>query len=216
MKKLVIYDLDGTLVDTREDIVRAAQHMVRTMNAPELSFDEVCGYVGWGLHDLVGKCLKSSDRKKIEEGAGIFREHYQAHMLDFSRLYPGAREVLDYFRGRAQAVITNKPNPFSEQILKALGVADYFLEIVPGNSPYPKKPDPKALFSVMEKAGSDARGTLFVGDSLIDIETGRNACVETVVMSHGFMAEQELRSGQPDFLIHSFLELMELAGQKGW
>jgi phosphoglycolate phosphatase len=208
--------LDGTLVDTRKDIVLSAQYMTEQMGGPRLTFEEVCGYVGWGLHDLVGKCLQSTDRREMEKGAEIFRTHYREHMLDHSILYPGARDMLEYFSDRFQAVMTNKPNPFSEQILNALGVAGYFFEIIPGNAAHPKKPDPQALFFMMRKSGCGAGESLFVGDSMIDIEAGRNAGIATVVMSHGFMGEAELKSCGPDFLVRNFDELMGLAKKEGW
>jgi phosphoglycolate phosphatase len=216
MKKLIIYDLDGTLVDTREDIVRAANYMCRQIGSAPLRFEQVCSYVGWGMSDLVGKCLATSDRKTIEKGAKIFREYYRGHMLDTSVLYPDALAVLDYFKSRKQAVITNKPNPFSQKMLETLGVADYFVEIVAGNSNYPQKPDPEAVLAIMARESIGREETLFVGDSLIDIETGRNAGVLTVVLTHGFMKEEELTIARPDVIVHHFKGLLEHAQKEGW
>jgi phosphoglycolate phosphatase len=216
MKKLIIYDLDGTLVDTRHDIVDAANHMVEAMGGETLSFEAVCGYVGWGLHDLVGKCLRTTDPEKIRRGGEIFRRYYSEHMLDSSALYPGALEVLEYFKTRKQAVITNKPNPFSQSMLEKLGVARYFTDIVAGNSNYPQKPNPEALLAIMKREGILAQETLFIGDSLIDIETGKNALIQTVVLTHGFVGENELKSARPDFLTENFESLLACARKEGW
>jgi len=176
MKSLIIYDLDGTLVDTREDIARAANHMLEQMGRRRMATEEVCRQVGRGLFALIQGCLETEDPEALSKGAKIYRDYYARHMLDSSRLYPGALEILDYFKDRKQAVITNKPNPFSYELLKAL----------------------------------------FVGDSRVDIETGRNAGVETVVLTHGFGTLDELQSASTAGIFNSFHELLQAARKKGW
>ena len=215
-KRLIIYDLDGTLADTREDIALAVNHMLREMKCPALAQDRIAGYVGHGLHHLVKSCLKTEDPKQIEKGSKIYRRYYGEHMLDHTRLYPGAREVLDYFKERIQAVITNKPSPFSKDMLHALGVADYFSEIVGGDDGLPKKPNPAAMLAIMKRDEIPPAETLFIGDSRIDIETGRNAGVATVVVTHGFAGEDELKSAKPDGLFKDFRELLAAAKKEGW
>ena len=123
MKRLILYDLDGTLVDTLEDIVQSANHMLREMEAPLLSREQVRRLVGRGMQQLIGDCLKTEDPERIARGLAIYRAHYGQHLLDRSRLYPGARELLDHFQPRRQAVVTNKPDPFSTTILQALQIA---------------------------------------------------------------------------------------------
>ena len=123
----------------------------------------------------------------------IYRAYYAVHLVDQSRLYPGAVAVLTHFSARRQAVITNKPEPFSRDILRALGIEAFFCQIVGGDSDYPKKPDPASIRAVMETWGALPAETLFIGDSPIDIETGRNAGVLTVGVTHGFSDEDELR-----------------------
>ncbi len=213
MKKLIIYDLDGTLVDTREDIARSANHMLSEMGLPSIPKEEVALYVGRGLFQLVQSCLKTNDQKQIEKGAKIYRAFYAEHMLDHSALYPGAEEILKYFKGRKQSVLTNKPNPFSENLLKALGVGGYFEMIVAGDSEYPKKPSPAAVHAMMGRWSVGPEETLFIGDSLVDIETARNAGVPIAVVSHGFSSPEELQSASPEILADGFPELLkELKG----
>ena len=216
MKRLIIYDLDGTLVDTKEDISRAANHMLSQLHLPPLASQEICRYVGRGLHNLIKGCLQTDDPRRIEQGTKSYRAYYAAHLLDHSRLYPGAQEALEYFKSRAQVVITNKPNPYSREILMGLGVAGYFIEIVAGDSAYPKKPDPAAVRSVMERAQAAPEETLMVGDSPIDIETGRNAGVLTVGIAQGFADDHELQAASPDVLIRNFTELLTLVRQRRW
>ena len=216
MVKLIVYDLDGTLVDTRRDISEAANHMRARMNLPSLPEKEICGYVGLGLQRLVEGCLNTMNPAKVEEGTRIYRAFYTEHLLDNTALYPGVREVLEHFRPRRQAVITNKPDPYSRRILEALGVAGFFTEIVAGNSGWPKKPDPASLLDLMRREGAEPGGTVFVGDSPIDVETGAKAGVVTVGVAQGFCDRGELEISGPDHLLEGFPELLELAKERAW
>lgn len=215
-KRLIVYDLDGTLVDTRKDIAQAANHMRARMDLPPLPEKEICDYVGLGLSKLVEGCLGTADPAAVEEGTRIYRSYYTEHLLDNTVLYPGAIELLEHFRDRAQAVITNKPDPYSRRILEALGVARYFLEIVPGNGRWPKKPDPASLLDLMSREQVSSEEVLFVGDSSIDVETGARAGVQTVALAQGFAGLEELLEAAPDHLLKGFAELLSLAKEKRW
>ncbi len=216
MKKLVFYDLDGTLVDTRLDIVRSAQHMLSEMQAPQLGAEEIQRFVGRGLYHLVSNCLKTSDMKQIEKAGKIYRKFYGEHMMDNSVLYPDAKVVLEYFKGRRQAMITNKPNPFAQDMLVQLGVAPYFTDIIAGDTEYPKKPNPAAILAIMKRENIAAGDALFIGDSLVDIEAARNAGIEIAVVMHGFNTEDELQSARPDLMAKDFPELRKKIQEKGW
>ena len=216
MKRLILYDLDGTLVDTLEDIAQAANHMLRALGAPTLPASDVRRYIGHGLHELVTGCLKTADPASIERGSKIYRAYYTAHLVDHSRLYPGTQAVLEHFKTRQQAVITNKPNPYANDILRALGVADYFVEVVGGDSTYPKKPHPGSLHAIMARAKAGPQETMFIGDSPVDIETGRRAGVLTVSVTHGFSDVHEIRAAAPDAMVENFHELLALATREGW
>ena len=216
MKRLVLYDLDGTLVDTLADIAEATNHMLQTLQAPPMPADAIRQFVGRGVQELVAACLKTEEPQRIEEGVAIYRAYYAQHLLDQSRLYPGATALLDHFASRTQAVVTNKPNPFSQQILDALGVAHYFVEIVAGNSAYPRKPDPASVHALMAAAKATPHDTVLIGDSPIDIETGRNAGITTVAVLHGLTDEPELVRAKPDWLVRDFAELLAVAGRQRW
>ena len=215
-KRLIFYDLDGTLVDTREDISQAANHMRAQLGMGPLSREEICSYVGFGLRQLVQNCLQTEDAQRTEQGLSIYRSFYREHLLDHTALYPGVREVLDYFRGRLQAVVTNKPNPASRQILQALGVADYFMEILGGDDGYPKKPDPAGLRAILDRSKVEPHQALLVGDSPIDIQTGTRAGVATVVVAQGFSPREELVAAKPEEFVEDFPQLLKLARQRAW
>ncbi len=216
MKKLILYDLDGTLADTRRDIINGVRHALQVLEGPDLTDDEIKDCVGTGLHALIKQVFRTEDEQLADRGSKLYREHYKAHMLDHTKLYPGAREFLEHFKDRKQAVITNKPNPFSSQILEALGVAHFFIAILAGDNGLPFKPDPAAIHHLMEETNATAEEAIFVGDSPIDIQAARNAGVEVVTLSHGFANETTLREAKPDHIVHSFSELLRLAQEKEW
>ena len=213
---MIIYDLDGTLVDTREDIAQAANHMRAQMRLRPLPDRAICGYVGLGLRKLVQSCLGTEEDRQTDEGMRIYRAYYAEHLLDHTVLYPGVREALQFFRLRHQAVVTNKPNPYSRQILEALGIAGYFFEIIAGDSEYAKKPDPESLLAIMSRQGVPAKETVLIGDSAIDVETGARAGVFTIGVTHGFSDEQELKAAGPGCVVNSFEELLRFAQREGW
>ena len=214
-KRLIFYDLDGTLVDTRKDIAGAVNHMLSQFGKPLLNEREISQFVGRGLHHLIKSCLKTEDEREIEKGSAIYRAHYSKHMLDHSKLYPGVKRILDFFKNQKQIVLTNKPNPFSQKLLEALGVAHYFEEIIAGNSSYPKKPDPGAILALIKKEKVSPKETLFIGDSPIDIETARRAGIEVAVVTHGFAEEDELKSAVPDLIVKDFGELLSQIRKQG-
>jgi phosphoglycolate phosphatase len=219
LKRIIFYDLDGTLVDTKDDITASANHMLQEIGLPPMTREEVVPFVGRGLRQLVASLVGCPENApQADEAMKIYRRHYTLHMLDNSRLYPGAKELLEHFKGRQQAVITNKPNPYSRQILAGLGVDSYFIEVVGGEaeSAYPKKPDPSSLIALMRKAGASPKEALFVGDSVVDIQAGKAAGVEMAVVTHGFEEEAAIRREAPEVVVSGFPELIAVARQRGW
>lgn len=216
MKRLIVYDLDGTLVDTSEDITDAINHMLTQLSARPLARQEIRTVVGGGLHDLVQRCLHTDDQPLIRRGMEVFGAYYAAHLDDHSCLYPGARRTLDYFRDRTQAVLTNKPQPFARDLLVRLGVAEYFVEIITPATGRPKKPDPTTLLALMDRLGLARGDVLLIGDSLIDWETARNAGVEALLLTHGFEDHEELRRAAPAAVVRDFREVMEAVKRSRW
>ena len=215
-KRLVIYDLDGTLVDTAEDIVQAVNHAVTSLGHPALSGREIRAGVGSGVANLLGRCLKTDDKARIDAGVQLFREYYGAHLTDHSALYPGTRDVLEHFRGRTQAVLTNKPEPFAQDLVRALGIDGYFTQVIAADGRAPIKPDPSVIFALLKTHEVVPEAALMIGDSPIDIETGRRAGITTAIVSHGFSDEAQLRAARPDALVRDFPSLLPLATQRGW
>lgn len=216
VKKLIGYDLDGTLADTRKDIVEGVRAMLKAMHKPDLSAEEIEKCVGEGLNHLVSKTLGETDPKIVEQGARHLRKYYKEHLLDFTTLYPSAQNVLERFKDRIQIVITNKPEPFTTRILTELGVLPYLKGIYTGEQGLPHKPDPASLLKVMSDHGVKKEEVLWVGDSAIDAETGKRAGVETVLLRHGFSSRQRLEDLGANYLVDDFAGLLKLADQNGW
>ncbi len=216
IKKLVAYDLDGTLADTRRDIVCGVQYMLAQMKKPILDEIQIERYVGEGLNHLVAMCLGEEDLKIVERGAGFLRTYYKEHLLDYTKLYPAADRVLEHFKGRVQIVVTNKPEPFTSKILTALGVMPYLSGVYTGDKGIPRKPDPAALLKEMAEKKIKPEEVLWIGDSQIDAQTGKNAGVETVLLRHGFASKVSLESLGADFVLNDFPDLLVLADKKGW
>lgn len=180
--KLVVFDLDGTLIDSRRDLSTAVNAMLVQMGRPALPEMVIAEYVGDGAGMLVRRALGDpEDEQLVEDGLERFLVCYRAHMLDHTYVYDGVFAALDALRTttdggeRKFAVLTNKPVRPAERICEALGLRKYFFAIYGGNSFATKKPDPEGLHALMREAGARPEETLMVGDSVVDVLTARNA-----------------------------------------
>jgi phosphoglycolate phosphatase len=212
--QLLIFDLDGTLVDSETDLALSVNATLQKLGRKPLSRERIASYVGRGVSVLVSRALgPGAAPEDVEKGTEIFLAHYLEHMLDNTNPYPGVREALDELRGRKMAVLTNKPVKFSQLMLDGLGLADCFLHIYGGNSFENKKPDPVGVFQLMSDTQVPAAQTLMIGDSISDVLAGRNAGVWTCGVSYGFGAPT-LEEAPPDLMIGDLRELPKLLNGK--
>jgi phosphoglycolate phosphatase len=208
--QLLVFDLDGTLVDSKQDLALSVNAVRSKMELPPLPIDLIGSYVGHGVKLLVSRSLGAdATDEKVEEGLAYFLDYYREHMLDNTAPYPGVAEALEKLSGHKMAVLTNKPVIFSREMLSRLGFAPYFSYIYGGNSFPRKKPDPMGLNKLMEDLQTPPQKTLMVGDSDTDILTGRNAGVLTCGVTYGFGAHT-LQQVSPDLLIDDMRELPAL------
>jgi phosphoglycolate phosphatase len=213
---LVIFDLDGTLVDSVDDLCNSVNAARGYMGMPPLPHDVVASYVGNGAPVLIRRAMgPEATEQQVEEALAFFLSYYREHMLDHTRPYPGVVETLEklHSRGVKMAVLTNKPQRFSRDMCAGLGLAPYFFQIYGGNSFEQKKPDPVGIRTLMEEAQARRRETWMVGDSATDVLTARNAGVRSVGVTYGISPES-LKEAPPDFVIHSMPELPALLEQK--
>jgi phosphoglycolate phosphatase len=205
--RLFVFDLDGTLVDSKQDLALSVNAMRQELNLAPLPLDQIASYVGHGVNLLVRRALGTyATDENIEKGLAFFLQYYRHHMLDNTAPYPGVAEALEALRTHKLAVLTNKPVNFSREMLVRLGFAPYFAFVYGGNSFAQKKPDPMGLHKLMEDLNVPAGQTLMVGDSDTDVLTGRNAGVWTCGVSYGFGAHT-LQQIVPDLIIDDLREL---------
>lgn len=213
--QLLIFDLDGTLIDSRQDLANSSNFMRQAMGLSRIDPTTIYSYVGDGARMLIQRLLNhSQDDAEVDRGLKIFLEYYREHMLDHTVLYPGVFEAIQQFsasphgRPRTLAVLTNKPVRFSRLILEGLGVAHHFRFIYGGNSFENKKPDPIGVNTLLEETGWPPQRAIIVGDSDVDVMTGRNASIVTCGVTYGLGAEK-LKTTTPDVVVD---DLRELAG----
>ncbi len=210
---LLIFDLDGTLIDSKLDLAQAANATRTHMGMPPIERDLVYSYVGNGAPVLIRRVLGAeAGEAQVQEGLEFFLEFYRDHMLDFTKLYPGVREALDRLRGAgvSMAVLTNKPVRISRAILDGLGVGGYFRQVYGGNSFDFKKPHPIGVETLMAECGAARERTMMVGDSSVDIQTARNARVQSCGVTYGFQPDT-LAAVPPDLLVDRMEDLAEWA-----
>ena len=212
MIKLLIYDLDGTLINSRADIAYSVNGMLKQLGFSELSESVISDHVGEGVTHLMKSVLKLSSSQDteqlIERAVKLYRGRYAEHLLDETKLYPGVQKVLEHFKSRKQAVVTNKPEDSSHKILRGLGIDSYFFRIVGGDQKFAKKPSPDSVFELMRFTGAQPKETVFIGDSDIDIQTGKNAGIHTIGITYGFKTREHVENAGPDFIFDDLNALL--------
>jgi phosphoglycolate phosphatase len=217
--RLVIFDLDGTLIDSRLDLVHSVNAALRHIGRPALPDDVIASYVGDGAPILIQRALGGEvvDDALVRQGLQFFLSYYREHKLDHTTVYAGVKEALSAIqRGsngvpRKMAVLSNKPVNPSRAIVEALGLGPFFTQIYGGNSFATKKPDPEGARKLLEEIGVRPEEAAIVGDSHVDVETGQNAGLWTVGGSYGF-APHTLEENPPDVLVDAPHELAEVFG----
>jgi phosphoglycolate phosphatase len=211
---LFVFDLDGTLADTREDIAASVNHALKRLGLPALDMAAVTRFVGDGVRVLLERALgPAATRERTDEALREFLEHYAGACTTATRLYPGVREALEALRcrGKVLAVLTNKPILHSRKVLSSLAVEACFQRIVGGDTAPEKKPDPRGLLSILEALGRPPDRSLLVGDSGVDGLTARAAGVRWAWFRGGFHAEAP-REPAADHVLSSLLDLTESPG----
>jgi phosphoglycolate phosphatase len=214
--QLVIFDLDGTLIDSRLDLVHSVNAALRHIGRAALPDEVIASYVGDGAPILMQRALggEQVDEATIRRGLEFFLSYYREHKLDHTTVYPGIAEALATIRHapngmgsqRTLAVLSNKPVNPSRAIVEALGLGKFFSQIYGGNSFATKKPDPEGARKLLAEFGVQPQHALIVGDSHVDVETGRNASMHSIGVTYGF-APHSLAAASPNVLVDQPEEL---------
>lgn len=204
---LVMFDLDGTLADTGGDLADAVNFTRAQFQLSPLPSNVIFSNVGRGVEHLLKRSLPESDSGFFSQAMRIFLAYYEEHLLDRTVLYPGVREVLDYFRAKRRVVVSNKAHCLTLAVLRGLGVAGEFDAILGGDSAAEKKPHPALLNLALEQFQVASSRALMVGDGDTDIEAGRRAGVLTCGVTYGLGNLSDLVAATPDLLIDYIGEL---------
>jgi len=215
--QLVIFDLDGTLIDSRLDLVHSVNAALRHIGRSELPEEVIASYVGDGAPVLIQRALggEAVDESLLRQGLEFFLSYYREHKLDHTTVYPGVADALAAIQNsqngvpRKMAVLSNKPVIPSRAIVEALGLGPFFSQVYGGNSFATKKPDPEGVRTLLKEHGVRHDQAVMVGDSHTDIRTGRNAGLHTIGVTYGF-APHTLEDELPDVLVDSPREFADV------
>ncbi len=205
--QLFVFDFDGTLVDTRLDIADSVNRVLKDLALRTLSHEQIFTFIGRGAKHLIACALEGTGCDDQALALAKFMQDYDLHLMDQTRLYPNCRETLDFFSGKKMAILSNKPTRFIKEILERLDWAEPFATIIGGDTLGVQKPDPTGLLQLVSDFALSGEDVLMVGDSVVDIETGRRAGVATCGITHGHAGRDALEEAQAGWVIDDLAEL---------
>lgn len=206
---LLIFDLDGTLIESKWDIAKAVNLTLADLGMPVRAQEEIFGFVGDGVKRLLRLAVGEENQSRYDEALRVFRGHYLAHCLDCTRFYPGIETVLTHFAGKHKAVATNKSLEYTTKILQGLG-AGHFSYVVGGDNGYGLKPEPGMLLKILDALDVRKERTVLIGDSTNDINGGHNAGIKVCAVGYGMGNRERMAACRPEWFIERPEELIEL------
>lgn len=207
--ELLIFDLDGTLIESKWDIAKAVNLTLAELSLPERQLEEIFGFVGDGVKKLLRLAVGEGSRTSFEDALKIFRRHYLAHCLDRTTFFPGIEPMLRHFAHKQKAVATNKSIEYTHAILNGLG-AQHFTYLVGGDNGFGLKPEPGMLLHILERLNVSKDQAVLVGDSTNDIDGGHNAGIRVCAVGYGMGNRGKMAACKPDWFIERPEELMEI------
>lgn len=207
---LIIFDFDGTLVDTRVDIVNSVNFVLQKSGIPKRDFDVIVSYVGGGVDYLLRKAIGVEYRDKLREVRNLYTEYQKDHFLDKAVLYPHVKKIISAFKDKRLAIISNRHTHSLQSILKAFGLADFFEVIIGGDDVACLKPSPCPVLALINKTGANKERSIMVGDMDYDIKSGKEAGILTCAVTYGLGKKGDIEKAKPDFIIDDLWELKEI------
>jgi phosphoglycolate phosphatase len=212
MKKvdMIIFDFDGTLVETGIDLAQAVNFMLKTLRLQERSEKEIISFVGDGINNLIEKALGKDNAKFHEQGLDVFTQYYSTHLLDNTKLCQDAEDVLMNYIDKAKIILTNKRYKFTLAIAQGLNIEKYFVEIIGADSTPYRKPDHRVVDYILNKYGTAKEKTVIIGDGVNDIIVARKSGILSCAYLNGLGKRQELLNLNADYYIENLLEVNTL------
>jgi phosphoglycolate phosphatase len=206
---LLIFDLDGTLIESKWDIATAVNLTLGDLGLPRRPLEEIFSFVGDGIKRLLRLAVGEENQARYEEALRIFRGHYLAHCLDRTRFYPGIEKVLDHFADKHKAIATNKSLEYTRKILEGLGT-HHFAYVVGGDDGYGLKPDPGMFLKILGELKVEKDRAVLIGDSTNDITGGHNADLRVCAVGYGMGNREKMVACKPEWFIEKPEELIKL------
>jgi phosphoglycolate phosphatase len=206
---LLIFDLDGTLIESKWDIAESVNFTLAELGLPQRPLEEIFGFVGDGVKKLLRLAVGEGNQARFEEALNVFRGHYLDHCLDRTTFFPGIEPMLQYFAHKQKAIATNKSIDYTRVIVNGLG-PQHFVYMVGGDNGFGLKPEPGMLLHIVERLNVPKERAVLVGDSTNDINGGHNAGLRVCAVGYGMGNRQKMAACQPDWFIERPEELMEI------
>jgi phosphoglycolate phosphatase len=207
---LMIFDLDGTLVNSGGDIVASVNYTLKSLDISTRTQEEILGFVGDGVNKMIERAIGEDFQHLFDRAIDIFSDHYARHMLDTTGLCDSVIEVLDHFHNKKKVIITNKRRHFTLKMTDALGISKYFEEIIGADSTAYKKPDPRLFIPLLERFHAVYNDTVVIGDGVNDIMLAKNTGVLSCALLNGLTQRDILLALDPDFACEGLRELIKI------
>lgn len=205
----IIFDLDGTLVDSKKDIVNSVNFTLKQLGLRSKPFDEIVSFIGTGVNSLIRRSIGEENKSLFNKSISIFENHYKKHAADKSKLYPHVKDILEYFRDKALFVVTNRKKNMAQITLHSLGIDKYFKDVIGGDNESCLKPSACSLDKALEGV-EDRKRIIIVGDMDLDVLTGKEAGILTCAVTYGIGKKEDILRAKPDYIIDGMLELEEI------
>ncbi|MFZ2087865.1 MAG: HAD-IA family hydrolase [Desulfobaccales bacterium] len=207
---LIVFDLDGTLVDSLPDLANAANHALHRLGLPAQPLTAHKKMIGAGEKNYVRRFLGPDFQHLYDQALKLYLEHYSGHLGDQSQVYPGVKETLARLAPMNMAVLSNKREDLSRQVVEVMGLGNFFMMVRGGNSYGALKPSPEGLSALIRELGGTPARTLMVGDKPEDVLSGRGAGTRTAALTNGYGDPEAIAAARPDHLFSDFTQVAGL------
>ncbi|MDR0978220.1 MAG: HAD-IA family hydrolase [Endomicrobium sp.] len=207
----LVYDLDGTLVDSLGDICSSLNSVRKDNGLSLLPVDEIRSYLGKGINSLMSRAVPASI--DVKRAVNEFNSYYKHRLLDTTVIFSGIKEMLESLKDKKKAVLTNKNEVYAKKIIGELGIDSFFVDIWGGDTLDVRKPDPKTIFELVKSTNSELSRTVMIGDSASDFLVAKAAGITSIAVSYGYCDIEQIKSYEPDFIVKSPQEIVTIVSR---